>query len=399
MSQNANNTNATNFQLDPLTIAQLTGRTFAQPTPQQLKTQGATKAGAGLVDVIQGKIGQRRAEQDIEQFGAEQDELIQQYKDMSAPSLMDPNTVAAATRNAAILGGVPAQSDASSELAAAKMAMEAGADPATIQRNLAQAQQMESAQAAGQANQAFQQGLGFAQQDAQNQFAKQQENILGDIDNVSAALEAAQRESLMGQQLAQRGSSNIISGGTQFYQGFKGQQALDAQKAAAEEAARKAAAAQQTPNQNTTPSPSMFGVDFNNGVDPVAAGLASAADMIPLSDEVQFAEGMGVEDVLGELNRQNQQSGEKGMKVQKTPGEFDHDTNDMILMAPTERGLVDTGIRQTGGEFVLNPDQAEGLEEAYENVNRKKPTYEQLLALYEAARFLDEPQFDDDYVA
>ena len=381
------------------------GRGFApQPTVQQLKTQGAMKAGAGLVDVIQGKIGQRRAEQDIEQFGAEQDELIQQYKDMSAPSLMDPNTVAAATRNAAILGGVPAQPDASSELAAAKMAMESGADPATIQRNLAQAQQMESAQAAGQANQAFQQGLGFAQQDAQNQFAKQQENMMMDIDNVSAALEAAQRESLMSQQLAQRGTSNIMSGGTQFYQGFKGQQAIDAQKAAAEEAARKAAAeaaaaAQQTPNQITPVSGSMLGVDFNNGVDPVEAGLASAADMIPLSGEVVMAEGMTVEDYLDELNRRNQQVQEQGGVVQKTPGEFNHDTNDMILMAPTERGLVDTGIRQTGGEFVLNPEQAEGLEEAYENVNRKKPTYAQLLALYEAARFLDEPQFDDDYVA
>ena len=89
---------------------------------------------------------------------------------------------------------------------------------------------------------------------------------------------------------------------------------------------------------------------------------------------------------------------EEGMKVQKTPGEFDHDTNDMILMAPTEDGLVDTGIRQTGGEFVLNPEQAEGLEEAYDGVNPEEPTYEQLLALYEAARFLDEPQFDDDYV-
>ena len=403
MSDNANNTNVPPFQLDPLTIAQLTGRTFAQPTAQQLKTQGAMKAGAGLVDVIQGKIGQRRAEQDIEQFGAEQEELIQQYKDMSAPSLMDPNTVAAATRNAAILGGVPAQPDASSELAAAKMAMESGADPATIQRNLAQAQQMESAQAAGQANQAFQQGLGFAQQDAQNQFAKQQENLMMDIDNVSSALEAAQRESLMSQQLAQRGTNNIMSGGTQFYQGFKGQKAIDAQKAAADaaarEAAERAAAAQQTPNQITPVSGSMLDVDFNNGVDPVEAGLASPFDMLNYSDEVQFAEGMGVEDVLGELNRQNQQVQEQGGVVQKTPGEFNHDTNDMILMAPTERGLVDTGIRQTGGEFVLNPEQAEGLEEAYENVNRKKPTYAQLLALYEAARFLDEPQFDDDYVA
>ena len=41
-----------------------------------------------------------------------------------------------------------------------------------------------------------------------------------DIDNVSAALEAAQRESLMSQQLAQRGTNNIMSGGTQLFQGF-----------------------------------------------------------------------------------------------------------------------------------------------------------------------------------
>ena len=370
------------------------GRGFApQPTVQQLKTQGAMKAGAGLVDVIQGKIGQRRAEQDIEQFGAAQDELIQQYKDMSAPSLMDPNTVAAATRNAAILGGVPAQSDASSELAAAKMAMESGADPATIQRNLAQAQQMESAQAAGQANQAFQQGLGFAQQDAQNQFAKQQENMMMDIDNVSAALEAAQRESLMSQQLAQRGTNNIMSGGTQFYQGFRGQKALDAQKAAAEEAAaRKAAEEEAKKTLNTG----------NTTVPNVGAGY----NFLGNATNYQFGQGFtnpfagpSLRPGLMGTTSIPRVSGEQGMKVQKTPGEFDHDTNDMVLMAPTENGLVDTGIRQTGGEFVLNPEQAEGLEEAYENVNRKKPTYEQLLALYEAARFLDEPQFEDDYVA
>ena len=45
----------------------------------------------------------------------------------------------------------------------------------------------------------------------------------------------------------------------------------------------------------------MLGVDFNNGVDPVETGLASAADMIPLSGEV-VAEGMTVEDYLNELN-------------------------------------------------------------------------------------------------
>ena len=82
----------------------------------------------------------------------------------------------------------------------------------------------------------------------------------------------------------------------------------------------------------------------------------------------------------------------------------------MILMAQTRGGLVDTGIRQTGGEFVLNPDQAEGLEDAYEEINPKEieaakngemseDLFNRLIALYEAARFLDEPQFDEDYVA
>lgn len=381
------------------------GRGFApQPTAQQLKTQGGIKAGAGLVDVIQGKLGQRRAEQDIEELGAQQEELINQYKDMSAPGLMDPNTVAAATRNAAILGGVPAQQDSSSELAAAKMAMEAGADPATIQRNLAQAQQMESAQAAGQANQAFQQGLGFAQQDAQNQFAKQQENMMMDIDDVSAALEAAQRESLMGQQLAQRGASNIVSGGTQLFQGIKGQRAIDAKNAAAEAAMRAASA-----RNSVAPSAVPQGIDSVGGEGGLLSYLGGFGSItgdpsLDASSEIDrnipLPEGMTALDYLNEMDaRKRPQSQEQGGLVQKTPGEFDHDTNDMVLMAPTENGLVDTGIRQTGGEFVLNPEQAEGLEEAYDGVDPNDPTYEQLLALYKAARFLEEPQFDDDYAA
>ena len=91
-------------------------------------------------------------------------------------SLMDPNTVAAATRNAAILGGVPAQQDSSAELAAAKMAMEAGADPQRFKEILAASPADGVCSGRNAANQAFQQGLGFAQADAQNQYAKDREN-------------------------------------------------------------------------------------------------------------------------------------------------------------------------------------------------------------------------------
>ena len=392
-----NTTQPSALDLATLASAFSGNRSFIQPTQEQIKRQNYVKAGAGIADMIAGRRAQNMAEQQIEDLGGQQEALVQQYRDLSAPGLMDPNTVAAATRNAAILGGVPAQSDASAEMAAAKMAMESGVDPATIQRNLAQAQMQEQQMASQQAQQAFQQGLGMAQQDAQNQFAKQQENLMMDIDNVSSSLEAAQRESLMAQQRSQKGMSNLVGAGTTLglgaLQNRKKKNTTDPNNT--------------DPNNTKGNRPLSFGEMtyaqragiFNDGSDPVAEGLASAADMIPLSSEVQFAEGMGVEDVLGELNRQNQQSQEQGGVVQKTPGEFDHDTNDMILMAPTEGGLVDTGIRQTGGEFVLNPEQAEGLEDAYDAVDPRNPTFDQLLALYEAARFLEEPQFDDDYAA
>ena len=80
---------------------------------------------------------------------------------------------------------------------------------------------------------------------------------------------------------------------------------------------------------------------------------------------------MGTTSIPRVSTEEETNSQEQGGVVQKTPGEFDHDTNDMILMAPTADGLVDTGIRQTGGEFVLNPEQAEGLEDAYDEREQK----------------------------
>ena len=375
--------------LDLSTLASAFGgnRSFIQPTQEQIKRQNIVKAGAGIADMIAGRRAQNMAEQQIEDLGGQQEALVQQYRDLSAPGLMDPNTVAAATRNAAILGGVPAQSDASAEMAAAKMAMESGVDPATIQRNLAQAQMQEQQMASQQAQQAFQQGLGMAQQDAQNQFAKQQENLMMDIDNVSSSLEAAQRESLMAQQRSQQGLSNLVGAGTTLGLG-----ALQNRKK------------KNTTDPNNTGNTGQVGglLNFLEGYggstgDP--ANTTSSPDNVR-NPNLELSEGQTTLDFLDEMDsRFRPQSQEQGGVVQKTPGEFDHDTNDMILMAPTADGLVDTGIRQTGGEFVLNPEQAEGLEDAYDAVDPRNPTFDQLLALYEAARFLEEPQFDDDYAA
>ena len=90
---------------------------------------------AGIADTISGGIGQRQAEGDIERFGAEADAIRDQMRNIEAPSIMSPENQAAAVRNATILGAGKPQED-SSELAAAKMAMDAGADPATYKERL-----------------------------------------------------------------------------------------------------------------------------------------------------------------------------------------------------------------------------------------------------------------------
>ena len=289
------------------------------------------RTGAGIADLIRGQRMQGQAEGQIEEIGATVDDIQARMNEMTPPSLMGDEVLAAATRNAAILGQ-QFQQDPSAELAASQTAIEAGADPATVARMQAEMQAREQQQAQTQGQQAFQQGLQYGQQDVMNQYAHQQQILGSEMDAALAELQQAQQESLMGQQLKGQGTQGLARGIGQF---------------------------------------------------------ASNYDKSLGGEDAGFLKTLGA----------NIFSGERGMKVQKTPGEFDHDTNDMILMAQTEGGLVDTGIRQTGGEFVLNPEQAEGLEEAYENVNPKKPTYEQLMALYEAARFLNEPQFDDDYAA
>jgi len=84
--------------------------------------------------------------------------------------------------------------------------------------------------------------------------------------------------------------------------------------------------------------------------------------------------------------------------VQKTDGEFNHDTN--------KKAIVDeeTGEKEgeaTGGEYILNPEQGEEIHMAYKGVEQivesgEEPTMEQLMALYEAVRgVFSQPQFNE----
>lgn len=84
--------------------------------------------------------------------------------------------------------------------------------------------------------------------------------------------------------------------------------------------------------------------------------------------------------------------------VQKTEGEFNHDTN--------KKAIVDeeTGEKEgeaTGGEYILNPEQGEEIHMAYKSVEQivesgEEPTMEQLMALYEAVQSVfSQPQFNE----
>ena len=84
--------------------------------------------------------------------------------------------------------------------------------------------------------------------------------------------------------------------------------------------------------------------------------------------------------------------------VQKTEGEFNHDTN--------KKAIVDeeTGVKEgeaTGGEYILNPEQGEEINMAYKSVEQimesgEEPTMEQLMSLYEAVQgVFSQPQFNE----
>ena len=340
-----------------------------QSTQQkQGRTNAAITGGAGIADIIGGGIGQRQAEGDIDMLGAEGDSIREQMKNLKAPGAMDSETTAAAVRNATILGGVSNQQDDSSELAAAKMAIDAGGDPANIQRALTEANERKDATERQQQQGAFNQGLGYAQQDARAGYDQEMQGLGMDYDENQRALQMAQQESLMAQQQKQGGIQNAVSGGMNFLQ-----------------------------NDGINTIKGMFG---NGG------GGGSNAQM-------SYGGEGNIGDLLGGLGDfgktplevpSSDQIAAQGIKVQETPGAFNHDDgdgefqegeNEMMLMAQQAGGLEDTGIRMTGGEFVINPKQAKGMEKAYAKVKKKKnPSRQDLMALYDAVRFLDEPQFD-----
>lgn len=80
-----------------------------------------------------------------------------------------------------------------------------------------------------------------------------------------------------------------------------------------------------------------------------------------------------------------------GAKVKKTPGDFSHRTNPIDIM----RKGAKIG-EMTGGEYILNPQQAEKINRVQDSIAKKKnPSQQELMSLYKAVRSVfNQPQFD-----
>lgn len=352
---------------------------------QAQRNQGALRLGAGALDFFGGRKDQQAADAQLAELGEQAEGIRSQLGEMRAPGSMDPSTVAEATRNAAILGFQSPAEDPSDDLAAQAMALQSGADPSKLYAQAAKADQASDAQQRLEAQSQFKEGLGMAQTDALNRYKQDYGQKADQLAALEGDIAGLQQESLAAQQRRQAGMQSALAGGTQFLSSGGGEQlksALDGMKA------RFGGKPQEDDGGDTT-------TDTNYGVSNLLGDLGSL-------------QGPSVGGLLDELENTNQAA---GGSVQQTPGEYDHDTNDMILMAQGKHGqLVDTGIRQTGGEYVIDPFDAGNMRQGFEKIDPleleavrtgradlRPELLDDLMQLYDAVRFVREPQFQDDY--
>lgn len=136
---------------------------------------------------------------------------------------------------------------------------------------------------------------------------------------------------------------------------------------------------------------------IGGGVNIATAGFFRPGDSKPVTTNangdnqqnggrINYEDGGVVEEIL------------RRQPVQKTEGEFNHDTN--------KKAIVDeeTGVKEaeaTGGEYILNPEQGEEIHMAYKGLEQivesgEEPTMDQLMALYEAVQSVfSQPQFNE----
>jgi hypothetical protein len=138
----------------------------------------------------------------------------------------------------------------------------------------------------------------------------------------------------------------------------------------------------------------------------IGGGLDIASSLVFAEEggKVKYNEGGQIpEELLQQIMAENQGREEQPMEeeqpvVQRTEGEFDHDTN--------KKAIVDeeTGEKEgeaTGGEYILNPEQGDAIKSQYETIvqmidNGDEPTLEELQNLFDAVHeVFGQPQFNE----
>lgn len=121
-------------------------------------------------------------------------------------------------------------------------------------------------------------------------------------------------------------------------------------------------------------------------------GIAAATGGMEQGGRVKYEEGGKMnEDVMMRILDEQR-------PVQKTEGEFNHDTN--------KKAIIDeeTGVKEgeaTGGEYILNPEQGEAIKVQYDEIARmieegSEPSMEELQNLYDAVHeVFSQPQFNE----
>ena len=369
----------------------------------QGRQSGALRLGAGLFDFFGGKRAQEEADAQLAELGEQAEGIRGELGEMRAPGSMDPSTVAEATRNAAILGFQSEADDPSDDLAAQAMALQSGADPSKLYAQATKADQAADAQQRAESQQQFQQGLGMAQTDALNRFKQEYGQKASELEALEGDIAGLQQESLLAQQRRQRGMQGAITGGAQYLTSG----GLDKIKSALGGKPQEEVDGGDT---TTDPFAPLAGnIDFSDGFGDSPSSPADQSGYGTVLASHTSTNYDGTPNIDGDPNTGSGQA--HGGSVQQTPGEYDHDTNDMILMAQGKHGqLVDTGIRQTGGEYVIDPFDAGNMRQGFEKIDPleleavrtgradlRPELIDDLMQLYDAVRFIKEPQFQDDY--
>ena len=337
---------------------------FGNPIPMQIPGGGGAQGIAGVVGGIADLLSYRKDKKDQEDYLDAAKKDVEKYKGDFASGVYNQR-VAQAQRDLAMAGVRP--TDTSGIQSSAATALQAAsADPrvlggllGNIQRN--QAQQMQQQQMADvQREIASKSNLANLEQSvlAQNIGLKQNMGMMGLAEATAARNQALQNLEQL-KQNKRDAFGNIIGGVADIGMTLAGLPQIGGMGGGAEAAG---AAAQ----SGSSLGSGLKTLGAYRGFDP--------SELDPHLPQYK-----------------------RGGEVQRTPGAFSHKTNPIDIMKDGAK----IG-EMTGGEYIINPDQADAIEDAYEKIAEKKSSgkkisRQELMMLYDVIRgIFSQPQFKEE---